>query len=325
MISLPTLHVQMHVEPYRAGSPESRVPLPRIDTQRGQRGQQAQAEPSSRDAGTVASGPLAPVGLRAAGRQPAAATASAAAAPIAGTLPDAYIGTPRGDLRSDPQHVGILTDESRQRYVAVGQHHYAIRNDPANQTWRIVQLRDQTKPGIPVRLDPTSQWRVHHDIGLTGGRPLRTHAQIENDLRETRATLEDLLARHSDVRQDVHDALGLIRRYETFQTQTHADQRVIQNDVDFLQGMSEFFARQIERGNADPSFQTALQQTGLQIERKRTSIQALQRMIDEGDAHIGTLRSHIGEMNADLAHIRESIPHTSQRVAELASQLNDFE
>jgi hypothetical protein len=243
---------------------------------------------------------------------------------IASTLPDAYIGTPRGDLQSDLQHAGVLTDEAGQRYIAAGKHYYGVRNDPANGTWRVMQLQDPAKPGIPVRLHPAGQWRVRHDIGLAGGRPLPTRAQIENDLRATRATLEDLFVRRYDVRRNIGDTHDLIGRYGAFQVQTHADRQSARNDLDFWQRLFEYFTAAAGRDATDPSFQTTLEHARLQIERKRNLMQALQRMIDEYDRHVGTLRSRIDTMNAELEHIRESILRTNRRIAQLASQLNDF-
>jgi hypothetical protein len=324
MVSIPALHVQTHVEPFHAGSQESHVPLPRIDTPGVERGDpQAQAEHPSRDAGTAAGGVRPPVGSRAAWRQSAAATPLAG--PFASTLPDAYIGTPQGDLRSDPRHAGMLTDESGQRYIAAGQHYYAIRNDEANRTWRAVQLQDQTKPGIPVEPDPTGKWRVRHDVGLAGGRPLRTHAQIETDLRETLATLEHLLARRFEARQGIRDAQGQIRRYQTFQAETRAEMQSISIELGFWQRMSEFFEGAAARNQADPSFQTAREQARLHVERRRTSMQARQRIIEEADQHIVALRARTDAMRADLEHISESNRLVNQRIEELAAQLDDFE
>jgi len=327
MITIPALRVQVHVEPGRMGSPESHTALPRIDTPRFERGQQAQAAPSSRDAGPAAGGQRPPVGSHAAGRRPAGASATPAsdAGTIASTLPDAYISTPRGDLQSDLQHAGVLTDEAGQRYVAAGNHYYAVRNDPANGTWRVVQPQDPAKPGIPIGLDPGGQWRVRHDVGLAGGRALPTRAQIENDLRQTQATLEDLLDRRFDVYRRIRDTNDLIRRYDAFQVQTRADRQAVRTDLDFWQGMFDYFTTAVGRDAADPSFQTTLEQARLQIERKRNLMHALQRMIDEHDTHLGTLRSRIDTMNADLEHIRQSVPRTNQRIRQLAAQLNDFE
>jgi hypothetical protein len=323
MTGIPVLHVQVRVEPGRTGSLKPHAPPPRSDTQGLPHGQQAQAEHSSRGAETAASGPRrTPAGLRAAGRQSAVATIAAGS--TGSRLPDAYIGAPQGDLRSDPQHAGVLTDKSGQRYIAAGKHYYAIRNDPENETWRVVQLQDGAKPGIGIRRDMAGEWQVRHDIGLPGGRPLPTHAQVENDLRETRATLGSLLVRRLHVRQNILDDLGLLRRYETFRTETRTQLQSVREDIDFWQGMSEYFAGAVARRDADPSFQSALDEAHLAVERKRNSMQALQRMIDEADAHIGTLQSRIDRTGADLEHIRDSIPRANQRIAELAAQLNDF-
>ncbi|HEY4349785.1 MAG TPA: hypothetical protein VGN31_01080 [Paraburkholderia sp.] len=323
MIVLPALHGQVHVEPGRSGSPESHAHSPRIDTARFQRGSQADAEPVPRETGTVASGLRAPAGAHAAGRLCAAGPATRGT--IGGLLPDAYIGMPRGDLRSDPQNTRVLTDETGQRYIAAGKHYYAVRNDPANRTWRVVQLQDRAKPGIPVQPGSTGEWQVRHEIGVPGGRPLPTRAQIENDHRETEATLADLVARRRNVQQDIRDDRNLIRRFEAFQLGTRADRQSIRNDIDFWQGRSEYFTRAAGHNAADPSFQTALEHARRQIERNRTSMQGLQRLIDESDTHIDALRSRFEWMSADLQHIRESIPRANHRLAELASQLNDFE
>jgi len=322
MIVLPPLHDQVHIEPGGTGSAEIPAPPRRIDTPGVERGHEAQAEHGSRDAGTAASGPQRAASFRGAGRQAAAPMATAGTR--SGTLPDAYIGAPRGNLTFDPRNAHVLMDESKQPYVAVGQHYYAIRNDPANGTWRVVQPQDPTKPGIPIRPDRAGEWQVHRDVGLPAGRPLLTRAQIDNDLRETRATLDDLLVRRLDARQNIRDTYDLTGRYETFRQQMRADQQSLRDDIDLQQGMSDFFARQIGRGNADPSYQTALEQARLQIERRRASMQSLQRLIDDADTHIDTLRSRIAGTSADLDHIRESIARADRRIDELTSQLNDF-
>jgi hypothetical protein len=324
MIGIPVFHVQVHVESGRTGSSEAHAPAARIDTQDLQRGQQAQAESSSRDAGTAASGrSRSPAGSRAARRQSAAATVAAGSTGDA--LPDAYIGAPQGDLRSDPRHAGVLIDESGQQYMAAGKHDYAIRADPAHETWRVVQLQDGAKPGIPIRLDAAGNWQVRRDIGLPGGRPLPTHAQIENDLREMRATLNVMRARRLDVRQSIRDDRGLLQRYETFRTEMRAELQSARDDIGFWQGRFEDLTRAIARNTADPSLQTALNGARLEVERRRNSMQARQRMIDEADTYIGTLQSRIDLMRSDLEHIGELIPLATERIERLTLQLNDFE
>jgi hypothetical protein len=117
-------------------------------------------------------------------------------------LADAYIGTPKGDLRSDSRYTGMVIDESGNRYVPIGKHYYAVRNDPANGTWRAVQLQDPAKPGIPIRQDREGNWSTHGDAGLRGGSP--------DDIR-VRAMRQDLERRRDELNREV-DSLNSAER-----------------------------------------------------------------------------------------------------------------
>ncbi|CAB3746431.1 hypothetical protein [Paraburkholderia solisilvae] len=316
MIRLPALHEDAHVTPDITGAPETGVPP-----------FQRQSPPQDRNTRQSTGRPL-PQRLRGAGfSAPARQTrlATGTAVNLRGPLPDAYIGTPKGDLRSDPRHAGVVLDESGQPYVPLGGHYYAIRNDPANGTWRAVQLQDPAKPGIPVRRDPAGAWQVHADVGAPGGRPVPTRAQIDQDLQATRASLDDLIERHVDLRQEVEASRDVLHRHEAFQQETLADLQSVRDHLDLSQGMADYFARQVARGDADPSFRTALEQAEGRVQHARSALTGLLHLIDESEMHIDALQSRIATSNAELRQIVESIVYARQRLDQLRHQLDDFE
>jgi hypothetical protein len=325
MIVFPTLHGQVHVEPGRAGSPEVLVRHPPDTHVPGvQHPAPAQAGNTQQHGVPAAREPLPAAGSRMPGRQqPRLATGAAGGAH--GTLPDAYIGTPQGDLQSDLHRDGVLIDASGQSYVPVGNHYYAVRNDSANGTWRVVQLQDPVKPGIPVRRDAAGTWRVHSDAGMPGGRPVPTHAQIDNDLRATQATLNQLTGRRTLFKQDLRALHQLLHEYETFQQETRADLQVASDRLQFSEGMAAYFTRQVERGNPEPSFRTTRDEARRDAERARTAVRGLRQLIAHGDTRIGALWSHIVATRADLHQTVAPILHATERVAELHRLLNDSE
>jgi hypothetical protein len=128
-------------------------------------------------------------------------------------LPDAYISQPQGELRSDPRHAGMVVDQSGQPYVALDNRYYAVRNDPANGTWRAVQLQDPAKPGIPIRQDRSGNWQLNADIGLPGGSPTDSHStMIRQDLERRRDELNGELASLTHAERD---ALMLVERFDS--------------------------------------------------------------------------------------------------------------
>ncbi|CAB3746427.1 hypothetical protein [Paraburkholderia solisilvae] len=170
MIALPVAADRIHPEPCQSGSLETQPAAPHAAADSRARSCQtpAQREPEPRGGSAMSSG-RPPDGPRSAGRRAQIATRGIAGTP--GGISGAYIGTPSGDLRSDPRHAGLVIDASGQRYVSIGRHYYAVRNDPANETWRAVQLQDPAKPGIPLVRDRTGNWKPHNDTGLPGGSP----------------------------------------------------------------------------------------------------------------------------------------------------------
>jgi hypothetical protein len=123
-------------------------------------------------------------------------------------LPRAYIGTPKGDLRSDPRYMGIVVDESGKRYAQIGAHYYAVRNDSANGTWRAIQLQEPAKPGIPIRRDRAGNWQPHDDTGLRGGSP--NDPRIEAERQALERSRNDYLDRIRGLSAQEHSVLALI-------------------------------------------------------------------------------------------------------------------
>ncbi|MFC0401623.1 hypothetical protein [Paraburkholderia rhizosphaerae] len=202
---MPLLHLetgQVHIEPSILHPSETQIPPPEAGAPNLVR----QAPPAQH--GTVAA------------RRPPVAAHDASGAiqtTAAAALPDAYIGKPTGDLHSDPQHAGMLIDASGQPYVPIGADYYAIRNDAANGTSRVVQLQDPTKPGIPIRQTSAGNWAPHRDTGLPGGSPDGPgSAAMRQDLQNRRDSLKQALGSLSASEQSM---LAMIDRgYEKLRT-----------------------------------------------------------------------------------------------------------
>ncbi|MFC0401621.1 hypothetical protein [Paraburkholderia rhizosphaerae] len=241
------------------------------------------------------------------------------------SLPARYIGMPQGDLKSDPHHPGVLTDETGQPYVPIGDHYYAVRNDAANGTWRAVRLQDRATPGIPVRRDPEGQWRPHHEVGMRGGRPIPTRTQIASDLRATQASLHELTLRRIGQRQHIFDLRDMLRGHETFRDEARADLDAVRSERDFAQGMAGYYARQLERGDPEPSMRTGLERMTERIDIMTGGMAGLQRLVDQTATHIATLRTMITTTTAELEHTSESILRARQRIEELESISSDVE
>jgi hypothetical protein len=178
MNSFTALHGQVHVEPGRTGSAAIHVREPETSAP-GARSEYDARTLRTPDTQRHIARP--PAGHGAAGRlmRP---TPQAAGTPSS-LLPDAYIGTPKGDLRSDERHPQILVDESGAKYVPIGNRYHAVRRDPANNTWRAVQLHDPAKPGIPVELTAAG-WRPRAEVGLRGGSPNDPRVEAERQALE---------------------------------------------------------------------------------------------------------------------------------------------
>jgi len=194
MNGFPVLHGQVHVDVGRTGSsgthtrePETSVPGARREINEQTRGTQRHVESTSRD--------VPPTRHQAAGRQmrPTAQTNGTRS----GLLPQAYIGTPKGELRSDGHHPQMVVDETGARFVPIGNHFYAVRHDPANNTWRVVQLQEPEKPGIPVELTAAG-WRPHARVGLRGGSPNDPRVEAERQsLEYARNQVQQGIASHT--------------------------------------------------------------------------------------------------------------------------------
>jgi hypothetical protein len=199
----PTLHGPVHVEPggtrssrNHAGVPETPTP----DTQR---------EDSGRPPDTQRLVTSSSTEHRATGRRTHANAQTTGLR--SGSLPDAYIGAPKGDLRSDERHPRMVVDESGARYVSIGERYYAVRRDPADSTWRAIQLQDPAKPGIPVELTAAG-WRPHAKTGLRGGSPNDPRVEVErrsllSARDEIRTDIDNLAAQEREAHQLSEDLL----------------------------------------------------------------------------------------------------------------------
>jgi hypothetical protein len=310
MIVFPVLHGRVHVEPGNGSPAQTHWLAPETRVQDPQRGAtNTRARPAAR--GLFAS---------LAATSPAGRTRSATAASgnsMGHALPDAYIGSPQGDLQSDSQHAGLFRDRSGQSYIAIGNHYYAVHNDAANETWRAIQLQDPAKPGIPIERGRTGNWRVHADVGLPGGRPIPTREQIQNDIVATTATLDELQDRRTLLAGKIRYLQARVREFETVRHRASTDAEEVRSRVPFLEAMAEYFARQTGRGNADPSFHVASERAARDLQQTRAVISGLDRLIEEADTAIHHLQSRIADTHAELHRTIESVVHAAQRIDDL--------
>lgn len=255
----PALHGEAHIEASRTGSSGTHARTPDTSTP-GPRHDDNERTQDTRRRGAFASRNAAPTGYRVAG-WPVRSTAQTAGT-RSGLLPDAYIGTPQGNLRSDERHRQMVVDESGARYVPIGDHFYAVRHDPANRTWRAIQLHDPAKPGIPVELTAAG-WRRHARVGLRGGNP-------------------------NDVRRSLESIRGdLLRAIDTTTAEEREALRMI-DDLDHDRQRAEEQARHARERNEHPGlYEQLVDLTKGHISRTETTLREIRDVLN---ARIGALR-----------------------------------
>jgi signal transduction histidine kinase len=323
MIRFPAFHVEPHVEPNLRGSPGTAAQPHETgpaDSPRKPSAQTGNARQHGEPPGRQAPASTA---SRIPGRDTRPGMGSSARSRP--TLPDAYIGSPRGDLRSDAGQAGVWVDESGQRYASIGQHEYAVRYDAANGTWRAIQLQDRTKPGIPIRRDDAGNWQVHGEVGLPAGQPIPTRAQIMDDQRAMEATLTGLRARRAPLTQELHRLQNLRDEHAAYRREARDNLRELRDALQFSEGMADYFARQIERGNQDPSFRNALDAMVDDAQRLRTAITQIQLLHDHSHAYSETLPPQIAAARAELQHTASSILHAARRILDLGQLARELE
>ncbi len=133
-------------------------------------------------------------------------------------LPARYIARSGGKFQPDPRSPGIFFDDKGQRYIESDGKRYAARYDSANQTWRVVQPDDPTRPGIPVKQNSDGSWSSHSEVGGAGGNPGAGPAQalllLQQQHAQLQETLDALQAREQAQRLRIVDMEGLQRRIE---------------------------------------------------------------------------------------------------------------
>jgi hypothetical protein len=106
----------------------------------------------------------------------------------------------------------MVVDEAGARFVPIGNHFHAVRHDPANSTWRVVQLHDPHRPGIAVELTAAG-WRPHAKVGLRGGSPNdpRIEAQRQR-LEHSRDEIRQGIATHTAQEREALRLIDILDR-----------------------------------------------------------------------------------------------------------------